>query len=93
MDGHGFMLVVRQGQAGREHLFKECTAWTKEIRELWTAMGEASGRRTEAGRDPLKSREGFGYRVRRARARQSNTSARDLLLDDWFAEAVLSFLG
>ena len=24
-----------KGRQSREHLFKECTAWTKEIRELW----------------------------------------------------------
>ena len=30
------------GRQSREHLFKECTAWTSEIRKLWTAVGEAS---------------------------------------------------
>ena len=49
---------------------KECTAWKKEIRELWTAVGEASGERMIGS---LKSRMGFGYRVRRARTNPSNT--------------------
>ena len=70
-----------RGTQSRENLFKECTARRKEIKELWTAVGEASGGRGETG-DPLRSRKGFGYRVRQARARPSNTSARDLLSDD-----------
>ena len=78
-----------KGRQSGERLFKECTAWTKEIRELWTAVGEASGGRAHH----FKSRKGFGYRVRQARARPSNTSIRDLLSDDRFTEAVLMFLG
>ena len=81
-----------RGRQSREHLFKECTTWTKEIRELWSAVGEASGRREEA-KDRYKSRKGFGYRVRQARARPSNTSIRGLLSDDRCTEAVLAFLG
>ena len=76
----------------REHLFKECTAWTKEIRRLWTAVGEASGGRDEA--EPgFGSSKGYGYRVRQARAKPSNTSVRDLLSDDRYTEAVLGFIG
>ena len=41
----------------REHLCKECTASKNEIRELCTAVGEASGRRDET-KDPFKSRKG-----------------------------------
>jgi hypothetical protein len=47
----------------------------------------------QATRDRLKSRKGFGYRVRQARARPSNTSITDLLSDDRYTEAVLAFLG
>ena len=54
-------------------------------------MGRASGRREQAD-EPFKSRKGFGYRVRQARARPSNTSVRDLLSNDQYTEAVLSFL-
>ena len=67
-----------RGRQSREHLFKECSAWTTEIRELWTAVREASGGREQTD-EPFKSRKGFGYRVRQARARPSNTSVRDLL--------------
>ena len=69
---------VRQS---REHLFKECKAWAKEIRELWTKVGIISGRREQTD-GSFRSRKGFGYRVRQARARPSNTSVRDLLSND-----------
>ena len=81
-----------RGRQRRENLFKECTAWTKEIRVLWKAVGEASGKR-DGSRDPFKSRRGIGLRVRQARARPSNTSVRDLMSDDRFMEAVLAFIG
>ena len=80
----------RAGRAGSISL-KECTAWTKEIRELWTVVGKASGER-ELTRDPFKSRKGFGFRVRQARVRPSNTSIRDLLSNSRYTEAVLRFL-
>ena len=88
--GHVLSLGTLQESQSREHLFKECTTWTKEIRELWSAVGEASGRREEA-KDRYKSRKGFGYRVRQARARPRNTSIRGLLSDDRYTEAVLAF--
>ena len=34
-----------KGRQSREHLFKKCRTWEKEIRMLWKAVGEASGRR------------------------------------------------
>ena len=79
------------GRQSRENLFKECRAWTTEIKELWTAVGKASGRRERSG-ESFKSRRGFGYRVRQAVARPSNTSIRDLLSNDRYTEAVLGFL-
>ena len=34
-----------KGRQSREHLLKECTAWTSEIRMLWRKVGEALGNR------------------------------------------------
>ena len=90
MDWHRHLLAVQQGKQSREDLFKECTTWTREIRELWATVEEASGGRTG---DQFKSRTGFGYRVRQARARPSNTPIRDLLSDDRYSDAVVAFLG
>lgn len=45
MDRLRLVLVVRKGQAGREHFFKECIVWKKEIRTLWKEVGEISGNR------------------------------------------------
>ena len=48
---------------------------------------------THDGRDrPFRSRKGFGFHVRQARARPSNTTIRELLSDDRYTEAVLDFL-
>ena len=81
------------GRQNREHLFKECTAWAKEIRELWAAVGGASGGRSEVRGGRLKSGKGFGFRVGQARARPNNTSIRGLLSDYRYMEAALDFLG
>ena len=51
-------------------------------------MGEVSGKRERT----RKSRKGFGYGVRQARARPSNTSVRELLSNEQYTEAVLRFL-
>ena len=80
-----------RGRQSSEHLFKECSSWKREIRELWNTVEELSGRREQTG-GPLKSRKGFGYRVRQARARPSNTSIRDLLSSEQYTGAVLRFL-
>ena len=50
-----------------------------------------SGRK-EQTEDRFKSRKGFGYRVRQARARPSNTSVRELLSNERYTDAVLKFL-
>ena len=47
---------------------------------------------TEGVDRPFKSRKGFDFHVRQARARPSNTTIRELLSDDRYSEAVLSFL-
>ena len=80
-----------KGRQSREHLLKECSSWAKEIREPWATVGRLSGRR-EQTEDPLKCRKGFGYGVRQARARPSNTSARELLSNEQYTDAVPRFL-
>ena len=47
-----------KGRQSREHLFKECTAWSREIKKLLREVGKASGARmaTDA---PFKSRKGL----------------------------------
>ena len=86
------------GRQSRDHLFKDCTTWKKEITELWNEVGRISGKRgkedqREDGRgNPFKSRKGFGLNVRQARARPSNTTIRELLSDSRYGEAVLDFL-
>ena len=82
-----------RGRQSRDHLFKECSTWKDEIRELWNRVGGISGRRgLRDGREPFKSRKGFGFHVRQARARPSNTTVRELLSDSRYTEAVLDFL-
>ena len=54
--------------------------------------GEGVGKEGTEG-DPLKSRKGFGYNVRQARARPSNTSVRELLSNEQYTDANLKFLG
>ena len=79
------------GRQSRDHLFKECRRWEEGVGKLWDAVGRASGRRPE-GDGPFKSRKGFGFHVRRAVARPSNTAVRELLSNDRYTEAVLDFL-
>ena len=55
-------------------------------------MGKISGRR-EGGNGPFRSKRGFGFHVRQARARPSNTTTRELLSDSRYTDAVLVFLG
>ena len=58
-------MVVRERQAESGASLKECTAWTRGIGKLWTAVGKASGER-EATRDPFKRGKGFGFRAGKA---------------------------
>ena len=83
-----------KGRQSRDHLFKECKAWEREIRELWNTVGKISGKR-ELGKGtdmPFRNRKGFGLHVRQARARPSNTTVRELLSNSMYTEAVLVFL-
>ena len=61
-----------------------------EIGELWRTVGKISGRK-EGGDGPFKSRKGFGFHVRQAGTRPSNTTIRELLSDSRYTEAVLEF--
>ena len=84
-----------KGRRDREHLFKECLTWKREIRTLWR-VGDISGSR---GRDggtkenvPQKSKKGFGYMVLQKRTRPSNTTMWELLTNDRLCRVVLKFL-
>ena len=55
-------------------------------------MGRVRGKR-EGSDGPFKSRRGFGFHVRQARARPSNITVRELLSNCRYTEAVLEFLG
>ena len=58
-----------EGRQSREHLFKECRSWGKEIKELWSTVGKISGKRSARdGVDiPFKSKKSFGFHVRQER--------------------------
>lgn len=88
MDGWRHVLVVQQEKASREHLFEGCIAWTGKIRELWQKAGDASGKREDKEECALKSKKGFGFRVRQAEQHM----IRDLLSDGRYTEAVQAFL-
>ena len=85
------------GRQTREHLFKECLAWKKEIRELWEEVGEA----TVIGREMIrknryKGKKGF-YVGRQesghiAARRPGNTPIGVLMPDERCIPAVLRFL-
>ena len=85
------------GRQTREHLFKECSAWKEEIRELWREVGEATGGGRAVIRGGIvKGRKGFGLRMRGQNGKTvrgpGNTSIRALLADERCMPAVLSFL-
>ena len=81
----------------REHLFKECLAWRKEIRELWEEVGEAIATGSGKIRNRYKGRKGF-YLNRRegenvAARGPGDTSIGVLMSDEECIPAVLRFLG
>ena len=82
----------REDRAGTT--FLRSAAWEKEIRELWSTVGRLSGKKgaKEGMGEPFKSRRGFGFQVKQARARPSNTTVRELLSNNRYTEAVLVFL-
>ena len=85
------------GRQTSEHLFKECLAWKKEIRELWKEVGEAMDTNKEPTRGSrYKGRKGF-YLGRQenghfATRRPGNTPIRVLMSDERCIPAVLRFL-
>ena len=80
----------------REHLFKERSAWKKEIRELWKEVGKVSGTCGDERKSMYKGRKGFfiGWRDRDGRVvrRPGNTSVRTLMSERRFVPTVLDFL-
>ena len=50
------------------------------------------GQKGEQYGHPLRNRRSFRYNVREAKARPSNTTIRELMGNDAYAEAILSFL-
>lgn len=55
----------------REHLFKERTAWEREIHATGWWGGNVKQIRVEGGGDPLEGEEGFGFCAQCAKARLS----------------------
>ena len=87
----------RSGRQSREHLFKECRAWKKEIRELWKRVGEISNVSRDTEDDFLKRgrekrKKGFGFFSHEYRVRPGNCTVGKLMSDSRFTEAVLDFL-
>ena len=82
------------GRQSREHLFKECRTWKKEIRELWKEVGKISGEGTgKSGKaSPRRRRKGFGFRSHEYNVGPGNCPVRKLLSEPLFMEAVLVFL-
>ena len=83
----------------REHLFKECSTWKDEIRQLWKEVAAATEDKNLGGMmTGTKRRGGKGFRLgfragesRRGR-RPGNTSVGVLMADERCIPAVLSFL-
>ena len=72
------------------HLFKQCSVWIVEIRELWRAAGSIACRRKRPeGTGVHESRKSFGYAVRCSSARPCNLAIRGLLSDDRFTRAIM----
>ena len=77
---------------GREHRFRECKRWGKEIRRLWEEAGNTSGKR-EPERQEGRGQEGHGHAFgKQERTRPSNTAIKELVGNEADAEAALSFL-
>jgi hypothetical protein len=92
VDGVGQLLVVQKGRQSREHLFKECTAWTAEIRGALDSGGEGI-RKKRAGRtNPLRVGRVSGTGSGRQGRGPATHRVRDLLSNDRYTEAVLRFL-
>lgn len=71
------------GRAGREHLFREFRGWKEEPPRCGKRWGESP--RTTRDKDRMKKKAGipksrkvFGYDIRKAKARPSNTAIKGL---------------
>lgn len=80
------------GRQTREHLFKECIVWRKEVRKLWKEMRLASrsGKETRPWR-VWKGREDFGYQFQ-CGARPGNATERTVVRQERHADGVPDFL-
>ena len=78
------------GRQTREHLFKECIKWRREIRTLRKEVGQVGGKK-EGEERVGKGRKGFGYRVRCGTG-PGNTTVEELLSGERNVAAVLDFL-
>ena len=83
----------------REHLFKECSTWKEEIRELWKEVAEATRNTSPEKRGMVFKKKGgkgfrlgFGIGERLGCRRPGNTSIGTLMADERCIPAVLSFL-
>ena len=90
--------AIGEDKAGREYLSEECKRWKGEIYRLWDEVENISGKRMPGGQEgdrqnghALRSRRGSVYSVREAKARPSNTAARELMGSEANTEAVLYF--
>ena len=88
-----------KNRQSREHLFKECSTWKEEIRQLWKEVAEATEDKVSNDkRTVVKRKGGKGFRVgfkageRKGGRRPGNTSAGVLMADERCIPAVLSFL-
>ena len=62
MDGVRPVLVVRGWRATREHCFKECITWWKEIGTLGKRVGQTGEKRARGGCERVyRKGKGFGY--------------------------------
>ena len=68
-----------EGRQTRGHLFRECVAWKKEIRELWKRVGEVSDKGRRSGLLKIMRRPG-------------NTPIKSLLPEERFIGPVLDLL-
>ena len=51
------------GRKTREHLFKECTIWKKEIRQFWEDIARAAGTREAPARLEDQERIRISYQA------------------------------
>ena len=81
-----------RGRETREHPFKECTTWKKEVGKLWKEVGEASNVGKITGERGVWGAQRFCLGMGRGVSIPGNTLIRNFLSDERFVEAGLEFL-